>query len=332
MATVTVIGTTSWGTTLGIILAREGHVVRLMARTDDEARLLNSERENSRFVPAFPFPDSMHSTADPDVAFASTDLTIFAVPSQTMRANVRRLAEHILPDTILVSAVKGLELSTVRRMSQVVEEELPPGWVEGLCVLSGPNLASEVVRGMPTPTVIASRNPVAAITVQQIVNSSVFRAYTNDDVVGVELCGALKNIIALGAGMCDGMKLGDNAKSGFMTRGLAEVARLGVAAGANPSTFSGLAGMGDLIATCSSPLSRNHHVGERLASGESLDDIRRGMQNVAEGVDTTRAALDLARQLDVEMPIAQAIHDILFGGMSVSQAVRDLMGRDPRPE
>ena len=142
-----------------------------------------------------------------------------------------------------MSAVKGLELSTVRRMSQVVEEELPPGWVEGLCVLSGPNLASEVVRGMPTPTVIASRNPVAAITVQQIVNSSVFRAYTNDDVVGVELCGALKNIIALGAGMCDGMKLGDNAKSGFMTRGLAEVARLGVAAGANPSHVLGFGGV-----------------------------------------------------------------------------------------
>ena len=332
MATVTVVGTTSWGTTLGIILAREGHVVRLIARTDDEARLLNSERENSRFVPGFPFPDSMRSTADPDDAFASADLTIFAVPSQTMRANVRRLAEHIPHDSILVSAAKGLELSTVRRMSQVIEEEMPPGWVEGVCVLSGPNLASEVVRGMPTPTVIASRNTVAAITAQHIMNSSVFRAYTNDDVVGVELCGALKNIIALGAGICDGMKLGDNAKSGFMTRGLAEVARLGVAAGANPTTFSGLAGMGDLIATCSSALSRNHHVGERLAAGESLDDIRRGMQNVAEGVDTTRAALDLARQLDVEMPIAQAIHDILFGGMSVSQAVRDLMGRDPRPE
>ena len=332
MATVTVVGTTSWGTTLGIILAREGHVVRLMTRIEDEALLLNSERENSRFVPGFPFPDSMRSTADPDDAFASADLTIFAVPSQTMRANVRGLAEHIPPDSILVSAAKGLELSTVRRMSQVIEEEMPPGWVEGVCVLSGPNLASEVVRGMPTPTVIASRNAVAAITVQHIMNSSVFRAYTNDDVVGVELCGALKNIIALGAGICDGMKLGDNAKSGFMTRGLAEVARLGVAAGANPTTFSGLAGMGDLIATCSSALSRNHHVGERLAAGESLDDIRRGMQNVAEGVDTTRAALDLARQLDVEMPIAQAIHDILFGGMSVSQAVRDLMGRDPRPE
>ena len=332
MATVTVVGTTSWGTTLGIILAREGHVVRLMARRDDEARLLNSKRENSRFVPGFPFPESMHSTADPDVAFVSTDLTIFAVPSQTMRANVSRLAGHIPPDTILLSAAKGLELSTVRRMSQVIEEELPPGWAEGICVLSGPNLASEVIRGMPTPTVIASRNPVAAITVQQIMNSSVFRAYTNDDVVGVELCGALKNIIALGAGMCDGMRLGDNAKSGFMTRGLAEVARLGVAAGANPSTFSGLAGMGDLIATCSSALSRNHQVGMRRAAGESLDDIRREMQNVAEGVDTTRAALDLARQLDVEMPIAQAIHEILFGGMSVSQAVRHLMGRDPRPE
>ena len=332
MATVTVVGTTSWGTTLGIILAREGHVVRLMARTDDEACLLNSERENSRFVPGFPFPESMHSTADPDAAFDSTDLTIFAVPSQTMRANVRGLVEHIPPDSILLSAAKGLELSTVRRMSQVIEEELPPVQVNGVCALSGPNLASEVIRGMPTPTVIASRNPVAAITVQQIMNSSVFRAYTNDDVVGVELCGALKNIIALGAGMCDGMRLGDNAKSGFMTRGLAEVARLGVAAGANPSTFSGLAGMGDLIATCSSVLSRNHHVGKRLAEGESLGDIRRGMQSVAEGVDTTRAALDLARQLEVEMPIAQAIHDILFGGMSVSQAVRDLMGRDPRPE
>lgn len=332
MAIVTVVGTTSWGTTLGIILAREGHAVRLMARTDDEARLLNSERENSRFVPGFTFPDSMHSTPDPDVAFDSTDLTIFAVPSQTMRGNVRRMAEHIPPESILVSAAKGLELGTVRRMTQVVEEELPPGWLEGVCALSGPNLASEVVRGMPTPTVIASRNPVAAITAQHIMNSSVFRAYTNEDVVGVELCGALKNIIALGAGMCDGMKLGDNAKSGFITRGLAEVTRLGVAAGANPSTFAGLAGMGDLIATCSSALSRNHQVGERLATGESLDDIRRGMHNVAEGVDTTRAALDLARQMDVEMPIAQAIHDILFGSMSVSQAVRELMGRDPRPE
>ena len=333
MATVTVVGTTSWGTTLGIILAREGHAVRLMARTDDEARLLNSERENSRFVPGFPFPDSVRSTADPDDAFSSTDLTILAVPSQTMRANVRRLAERIPPDSILVSAAKGLELGTVRRMSQVIEEELAPGWVEGVFVpCQAPTLASEVVRGLPTPSVIASRNPVAAIAAQHIMNSSVFRAYTNDDVVGVELGGALKNIIALGAGMCDGMRLGDNAKSGFITRGLAEVTRLGVAAGANPSTFAGLAGIGDLIATCSSSLSRNHQVGDRLAAGESLDDIRRGMQNVAEGVDTTRAALDLARQLDVEMPIAQAIHAILFEGMSVSQAVQELMGRDPRPE
>ncbi len=332
MATVTVVGTTSWGTTLGIIMAREGHDVRLMARTDDEARLLNSERENSRFVPGFPFPDSMRSTADPDAAFDAADVAIFAVPSQTMRANVRGAVEYTPSRTILVSAAKGLELSTVRRMSQVIEEELPPGREGGVCALSGPNLASEVVRGLPTPTVIASRDTAAAISVQHIVNSSVFRAYTNDDVVGVELCGALKNIIALGAGMCDGMRLGDNAKSGFMTRGLAEVTRLGVAAGANPLTFAGLAGMGDLVATCASNLSRNHQVGERLAAGETLDDIRRGMQNVAEGVDTTRAALDLARQLNVEMPIAQAIHDILFGGMSVAQAVRDLMGRDPRPE
>ena len=332
MAIVTAIGATSWGTTLGIILARQGHDVRLLARTDDEATRLQSHRENARFVPGFAFPGSMHATADRSAAFDSANLTIFAVPSQTVRANARMVADFVPADAIVVSAVKGLELTSARRMSEVLAAEMPDVSEDSICVLSGPNLASEVVRGLLASTVIASRNINAALEAQTIVNSSVFRVYTNQDVVGVELSGALKNVVALGAGICDGLQLGDNAKSGFITRGLAEITRLGVAAGANPSTFAGLAGIGDLIATCSSALSRNHHVGAELATGKTLEDIRGGMENVAEGVDTTRAALELARQLRVEMPIAQATYNIMFEGISASQAVQDLMGRDPRSE
>ena len=331
MSVVTVVGATSWGTTLGIILARQGHDVRLLARTDDEALTLESRRENARFVPGFPFPDSMRARADAD-AFSGADLAILAVPSHTLRDNIRRVASDIPPGCIVVSAVKGLELNTGRRMSQILEEELPSCADRDVCALSGPNLASEIVRGMPAPTVIASPNQDAALQAQAIINSSVFRVYTNDDIIGVEFCGALKNIIALGAGICDGLELGDNAKSGFMTRGLAEIARLGISAGANPATFAGLAGMGDLVATCSSVLSRNHYVGEQLATGKSLADIRSSMQNVAEGVYTTQAALELAHRLDVEMPITQVTQDVLTGKVSAPDAVQRLMDRDPTSE
>ena len=331
MSVVTVVGATSWGTTLGIILARQGHDVRLLARTEDEALGLETRRENARFVPGFPFPDSMRVRADAD-AFSDADVAILAVPSHTLRDNIRRVASDIPPGCIVVSAVKGLELNTGRRMSQILREELPNGADLSICALSGPNLASEIVRGRPAPTVIASSNQDAALEAQAIINSSVFRVYTNADIVGVEFCGALKNIIALGAGICDGLGLGDNAKSGFMTRGLAEIARLGVAAGASPATFAGLAGMGDLVATCSSVLSRNHYVGEQLAEGKSLSDIRSGMQNVAEGVYTTSAALELAHRLDVEMPITQVTQDVLSGAISAAEAVHHLMGRDPTSE
>lgn len=331
MSVVTVVGATSWGTTLGIIIARQGHDVRLLARTEDEAVSLESRRENARFVPGFPFPDSMHARADAD-ALSGADLAILAVPSHTLRQNIRRVASDIAPGCIVVSAVKGLELNTGRRMSEILREELPNGADRSICALSGPNLASEIVRGMPAPTVIASPNQEAALQTQAIINSSVFRVYTNADIVGVEFCGALKNIIALGAGICDGLDLGDNAKSGFMTRGLAEIARLGIAAGASPATFAGLAGMGDLVATCSSVLSRNHYVGEQLATGKSLSDIRSSMQNVAEGVYTTSAALELAHRLDVEMPITQVTQDVLTGVISAAEAVHHLMGRDPTSE
>ncbi len=331
MSVVTVVGATSWGTTLGIILARQGHDARLLARTDAEALELESRRENARFVPGYTFPDSMRVRADAD-AFSAADIVIFAVPSHTLRDNVRKVSAHIPLGCIVVSAVKGLEPDTGRRMSQILEEELPDGAELRICAMSGPNLAAEVARGMPAPTVVASVSAEAALGAQAIMNSTVFRVYTNDDIIGVELCGALKNIIALGAGICDGLDLGDNAKSGFMTRGLAEIARLGVAAGANPATFAGLAGMGDLVATCSSVLSRNHYVGEQLAAGKSLEEIQRGMQNVAEGVYTTPAALGLARRLGVEMPIAQVTHDIMSGRISASDAVQRLMGRDPTSE
>ena len=331
MAIVTAVGATSWGTTLGIILAREGHDVRLLARTESEAAGLEAARENSRFVPGVPFPESMHALADPVEAHESADLTIFAVPSQTLRANARRVARAISNDTIVVSAVKGLELSSGKRMSQVLHEEIP-SLSRGVCALSGPNLAREIIKSMPASTVVASTDSDAAADAQAIVNSSTFRVYTNDDLIGVELCGSLKNIIAVGAGICDGMGFGDNSKATIITRGLAEIARLGVALGASPATFAGLAGMGDLVATCMSALSRNHYVGTQIAAGKSLDQIRSEMDSVAEGVDTTRAALDLAADLGVEMPIAQATYSIMVGGISVSQAVQYLMGREPKSE
>ncbi len=332
MAIAATVGATSWGTTLSIILAREGHDVRLLARTDEEARLLESARENSRFVPGFHFPDGMRVESDPERALEGADLVIFAVPSQTLRVNVRHVVGAIPLGAITMSAAKGIELGSGCRMSEILADELPAQLVERICALSGPNLANEIVEGLPSSSVIASANATAALEAQRIVNSSVFRVYTNSDVIGVELCGALKNVIALGAGICDGLGFGDNAKSAFITRGLAEITRLGVAAGAKAATFAGLAGMGDLIATCSSALSRNHYVGSKLAAGWTLSDIRRDMHNVAEGVYTTRAALDMARPLGVEMPITQAIRGILFEDVPVAQTVQDLMGRNPRWE
>ncbi len=331
MAVATAVGATSWGTTLAIILAREGHEARLLARTEDEARALETARENARFAPGVRFPLAMRATSDAAAACEGADLVIFAVPAQTLRANVRKIASAIAPDSIAISAVKGLELSSGMRMSEVLREEMP-AFDGGICALSGPNLAREVVRGLPASTVVASDSASAATKAQAVLNSSVFRVYTNDDLIGVELCGALKNIIALSAGMCDGMGYGDNARATIITRGLAEITRLGVAAGACAQTFAGLAGMGDLVATCTSAQSRNHYVGERIAAGEPLERIRMEMENVAEGVDTTRAALDLARRLGVEMPIAQAVHSVLFDGVSVLQATQRLMGREPRPE
>ncbi len=332
MAAIGVVGTGAWGTSLAIITARRGHAVRLLARTETEARTLSDDGEQSRFLPGAPFPETLRVTSSAHDALGAADLVIIATPSRAFRQNVSGVSGDISEHAIVVSATKGIEIATGKRMSQVLEDELPDALRPGVCVLSGPNLAREVIEERPASTVIASRNADAARTAQDIVNSPRFRVYTNDDVVGVEFGGALKNIIALGAGVCEGMGLGDNAKAGFITRGLAEIARLSVAAGANPLTLSGLAGMGDLIATCASPLSRNHQLGVQLSKGRTLEQIRASMTSVAEGVDTTAATVPLAARMGVEMPIAQATHKVLFEGANVTEVIADLLERAPRPE
>jgi glycerol-3-phosphate dehydrogenase (NAD(P)+) len=332
VARVGIAGTTSWGTTLAILGARAGQQITLWARSEEEAASLRFDGENRKHLPGVPLPDSIAVTSSADEAFGDVEVALIVVPSRTLRANSRVIGEHIASSAVVVSATKGLELGTGKRMSEILAEELPEQLVGSICSLSGPNLAPEICQGKPSSTVVASPNHAAAELVQSLISSAGFRVYTNDDIIGVELGGALKNIIALGGGVCDALNLGDNTKAAFMTRGLAEVARLGVAAGADAITFAGLAGVGDLIASCSSPLSRNHQVGERLANGETLEQIRGSMTQVAEGVDTTAAAVGLADALGVDMPIAKATYGVLFNGVGIQDAITALLGRVPAPE
>ena len=329
---VAVIGTTTWGTTLGIVLARNDVPVCLVARTKSEAEVLDSNRRSLRFLPDVPFPAGLRIASDFKEAITPAGLVILAVPSHQLRHNIRAIRDSLASGAIVVSAAKGLELPGGERMSQVLEQELPTKFHSGICALSGPNLAHEIIQGKISSTVVAGQNPEITAEAQSILMTGSFRVYTSNDIVGVELAGALKNIIALGAGIGDGMDAGDNAKSSFVTRGLAEITRLGVAAGANQMTFAGLAGLGDLIATCNSKLSRNRYVGEQLALGRTWPEIEKSMDNVAEGVNATKAAVGMAAKLNVEMPIAQTTHRVLFEGLSIQEAVAELMGRPPRSE
>ena len=327
---VGIVGTTTWGTTLGVLLARNGVEVALWARSADEAERINAARSNESRLPGYELPASMRATADVG-ELAGAEFLIAAVPSASMRENARAVAGAVGGDTIVVSATKGLERETSKRMSQVIEEEIP-GAAGRIAVLSGPNLAREILDGQPASTVIASEDQTVAERTVSLLMSPHFRTYTNPDVIGVELGGTLKNIVAIGAGMSDGLGFGDNAKAGFVTRGLAEITRLGVAAGAQSMTFAGLAGLGDLITTSSSRLSRNYFVGEQLAKGRPLKVILEGMRNVAEGVDTTVAALRMAKELGVEMPIATYTYRVMFEGLEPERAVKGLMSRAPKAE
>lgn len=329
---IAVIGSGSWGTTLAVLLASHGRDVWLWARTDDEAERLNAQRENPRFLPGVPFPDALHVSADAAAVLADAAVVLLVAPAQRMRDNVRALRDHFSPDAILLSCAKGLELGTLKRMTEVIQEELPAAMRDNVGVLSGPNLAREIAAGLPASTVVAMADHDRAARAQRLINTPTFRVYTHDDVVGVEFAGALKNIIAIGAGAADQFALGDNAKSTYLTRGLAEIARLGTAAGANPLTFAGLAGLGDLLCTCASSHSRNHYVGVELAKGRSLEDIRASMTQIAEGVYTIKAARDLAARHGVEMPITDELYQILYEGKSAHRTVSDLMSRNLKHE
>lgn len=322
-----VIGPTAWGTTLAILLARNGVPTTLLARTHAEAEALRAAGENRRRLPGHPFPATLIVSSDPAV-LQSADLIVFAVPAQTAEHAVHALAAHISSSATVMSAMKGIQTGTGRRMTEVLGALLPG---RSTAALSGPNLSDEVARGLPGTTVIASRDADLE-ALQSAFHTSAFRVYTSTDVVGVELGGALKNVVAIAAGIVDALGYGDNAKAAVMTRGLAEMARLGVAAGADPITFQGLAGMGDLIATSYSPLSRNRRLGELLGRGATLDEALATIGSTAEGATTIPAALALAARLGVELPIAAGLQRVLYEGLSPTVAAEALLGRDPKAE
>jgi glycerol-3-phosphate dehydrogenase (NAD(P)+) len=332
MPKVAIVGTTTWGITLGVALAVRRAEVRLWARTEDEAsRLLNAEFP-SESLANVTLPSRLSITSSLDEALAGAEAVILAVPSQRMRENIRVVNPHLDSSMLIVSAAKGLELETNLRMSQVIAEEVPPDFQPNICVLSGPNLSQEILRDLPAATVVAAHSEAVAKKAQKLLKTPNLCIYTNTDIIGVELGGALKNIIALGAGIVDGLGYGDNAKATFITRGLTEITALGVALGANPLTFSGLTGLGDLVATCSSPLSRNHYVGVELTKGRLLKKITGSMSGVAEGVTTTLVAYNLAQQFRLEMPITEKIYRVLYQGLSPKDAALELMEANVKHE
>jgi glycerol-3-phosphate dehydrogenase (NAD(P)+) len=332
MPKVAVIGTTAWGITLSLVLAHKGLEVRLWARTEEEAERLRSKGPDPNLIPGVIFPPQVRVTSSLKEALTRASAVILAVPSQTMRRNIRLVRDYLRASMLIVSVAKGLEVVTNKRMSEVITEEVGPSFCANICVLSGPNLAREIVSGWPASAVVAAESEAVVSKARRLLTAPNFSVYTNNDVIGVELGGALKNVIALGAGMVDGLGYGDNAKAAFITRGLTEMAALGVALGASPLTLTGLAGLGDLIATCASPLSRNHYVGVELTKGRSLNEITTSMNGVAEGVCTTAVVWDMAQKLELEMPITEKIYQVLYNGADARRVVTELLGAKGRHE
>jgi glycerol-3-phosphate dehydrogenase (NAD(P)+) len=328
---VGVLGAGSFGTCLALLCARE-HEVRIWARSPGLADAINRERRNPAYLSHVALPQRVCATADLAEALEDRELVICAVPSHGVRGVMGRAAAHLPEGAIVVSTVKGIELGTWMRMDQVLEEVLGPAHRPRLVFLSGPSFAREIADGYPTAVTLACREEAYAISVQESISTPWFRCYSSTDVIGVELGGALKNVVAIAVGICDGLGLGQNARAGLMTRGLREITRLGTAMGADPLTFLGLAGMGDLVLTCTGDLSRNRRVGLALGRGERLEEIVAGMHGVAEGVRTTLAACALADLHRVEMPIAQAVKRILEGSLGPKEAVELLLSRQLRPE
>lgn len=328
MKTVAVIGSGSWGTALAVQLYNAGNNVILWSFKEEEAREILTYRENKEFLPGVKVPAEIVVTyKDEDVTWA--DMFVFATPSKFMRSMAKRFSKYIGKDKIVVNVAKGLEEDTLLRLSEVIKEEIPQC---NIAVLSGPSHAEEVGKGMATTVVAAAENYDVAKAVQDIFMTEMFRVYINTDIIGVELGGALKNLIALAAGICDGLGYGDNPKAALITRGLAEISRLGIAMGAKPETFSGLTGIGDLIVTCTSMHSRNRRAGILLGQGKSLEETLDEIHMVVEGVSNAKAAYELAQKYNVDMPITNEINDVLYNGKKVDKAVYDLMTRSKTAE
>jgi glycerol-3-phosphate dehydrogenase (NAD(P)+) len=327
-----VIGAGGWGTALAVLLAGKGCRVSLWVRSRDVYKKIILKRVNEDYLPGVKLREGIRPTVDLEEALRGKELVIFAVPSHGLRSVAAAAAPFLSPRAVIVNAAKGLEDPRLLRLSQVLQEELPEELHGRIAVISGPNHAEEVSRGLPSATVAAAQVPETALLVQERLMTPYFRVYTNPDLMGVELGGALKNVIAIGAGIVEGLGLGDNAKAALVTRGLAEMIRLGRAMGARARTFAGLAGLGDLYATCSSPHSRNRAVGCKLGQGMRLGEIIAGMRTVAEGVNTTRAAAELSRKAGVEMPITAEIYRILFEGKEPRKAAEELMQREKKAE
>ncbi|MEX5218058.1 MAG: NAD(P)-dependent glycerol-3-phosphate dehydrogenase [Nitrospira sp.] len=332
ITTIGVIGAGAWGTALARHAAEKGLSATLWAHEKEVVDAIRNRRENSPYLPAVRLPASLHATNDLADATRGADCLIFAVPSHAARSILRQIAGSLDRPVPLVSATKGIEEDSLKLVTQIMEELLPPGMATRLLVLSGPSFATEVSREHPTALCLAGKDAELVKQVQSLLMTPIFRVYADDDPIGVQLGGALKNVMALAAGVVDGLALGANARAALITRGLAEMIRLGVAMGADPRTFYGLSGVGDLVLTCTGALSRNHSVGMRLGKGERLEAILDSMHAVAEGVRTAKAALSLAQRHQVEMPIVQEVHNVLFSGKSCRHAVGDLMERDAKEE
>ena len=329
---VTVLGAGSWGTALANVLIENGHDVLLWTRSSDQAQEINQEKTNHHYLKDTHLPDSIQATSDLAEAVDHSEILLFVVPTSAIRPVARDLAGLLTKEVSVIHAAKGLEGGSYLRISQILAQELPADLVKGIVALSGPSHAEEVVKHDLTSITAASENPDQARFTQKLFINDYFRVYTNPDIIGVEIGAALKNIIALGSGIIDGYGYGDNARAGLITRGLAEISRLGQAIGAQALTFIGLSGVGDLIVTCSSPHSRNYQAGRLLGQGQDLESALDSIGMVVEGVYTTQAAYDLSQKMGIEMPITEAIYQILYDDLSVGQAITSLMNRRGKSE
>lgn len=332
MSKIAVVGAGSWGTALAIVLGKKGYSVALWAREAEAAASLNRDRENLKYLKGCPIPESVVATNDLKEAIAGSGAVVLAVPSHAVREVTKRCKPFIEDNMYIVNTAKGFELETLKYLTTAIEEELGQGYSDNIVVLSGPSHAEEAGRGMPTVVVSTARKRKAAEYVQDIFMSDFFRVYTTPDLVGVQLAGALKNVIALATGISDGLGFGDNTKAALMTRGIAEITRLGVKMGADVKTFAGLAGIGDLIVTCTSMHSRNRRAGIQIGEGKKLEEVLQNMGMVVEGVRTTKAAMVLAKKYEVEMPITTSVYKVLFEDLNPDLAVKSLMLRGKKNE